>query len=227
MSGGGAPGGGTATGCDTSDLLVIHRVFRDLYARAPGLVAACGDDPRRHALVREHIDEITEALHRHHTGEDITLWDRLETRSPACALHVARMRAQHATVAEHLERVRTAKDAWRDDPVGGTTALVDELSALEAALVDHLNDEERTIRPLAGDLLTQTEWDELRDHGIAGTPKSRMLIQVGYLLRTFGDDEAGRLEFWNALPAVVRVLYRLFGERQLSRELTALYGRAA
>ncbi len=39
------------------------------------------------------------SVHTHHESEDELLWDKLEQRAPACALHVGQMRAHHAQVA--------------------------------------------------------------------------------------------------------------------------------
>lgn len=210
-------------GCDVRDLYVIHRVLRALFGRAPALIASCGADPDRHALIDAHIEEITVVLHRHHHGEDITLWDRLAERRPACALHVEMMRAQHADIAVHLDRVADAHARWKADRSGAQTELVNALAAVHESLAAHLAREEPFVTGNAPELLTQKEWDELRDHGIAGIPKDRMLVQLGYMLRSF-DSEAERTEFWRALPVIARVMYRLFGARSISKELTALYG---
>ncbi len=204
-------------------MIVVHRVFRLLFGRAPGLVETSGADTKRHALLDDHLEVITSALHRHHAGEDITLWDRLAERRPACRLHVAQMRAQHADIVARLAEIKRAHAAWKTDRTVGRAPLAAALRALNDALTAHLADEEQFVPETAGALLTQTEWNELRDHGIATTPRSRLLIEVGYLLRTMETDDE-RAEAWQTLPGPVRLLYRLFGERQLSKELTALYG---
>lgn len=208
-------------GCDTRDLLVIHAVLRSLFGRASEVINAA-NEPRRALRADRHLREICDALHRHHHGEDLMLWDRLSERSPACALHVDRMRAQHERIAVRLDEVRAAHDAWRTDRDGGRAPLIAAIDQLNVELNDHLADEELNIRPVAGSLLSQSEWDGLRDHGIRTMPKGRILIQLGYMMRAMETD-AERAEFFASVPPPVRVLYRLFGERQLSRELTELY----
>ncbi|GAA3728172.1 hypothetical protein GCM10022239_01220 [Leifsonia bigeumensis] len=211
-------------GCATDDLLIVHRLLRTLFGKAPGLVESCGSD-RRQTRIDEHLDEITGALHRHHHGEDITLWDRLTERRPACALHVELMRSQHADISDLLDEVDAARAAWRADRLGGGAALLVALDRLNLALNAHLADEERFVPEAAGALLTQAEWDEMRDHGIATMPRDRLLIQLGYLMREMDSDEE-RERFWRGVPVMARALYRLFGARQLSRELAELYGSA-
>lgn len=210
-------------GCDIRDMYVIHRVLRTTFGRAPNLIAEAEDDPARHDLLDAHIAEITEALHRHHHGEDLTLWDRMAERRPACALHVGQMRAQHADIAERLSAVEQAHARWKVDRIGAKTDLAAALQSVHTALAAHLGEEEPFVAEHAPALLTQVEWDEMRDHGIAGIPKNRLLIQLGYMLRAYETEEE-RTEFWRAIPLVARALYLLFGERQLTRELTALYG---
>ncbi|MGB4135920.1 MAG: hemerythrin domain-containing protein [Microbacterium sp.] len=212
-------------GCDTRDLLVVHRVLRSVFARIPRLVAEAGSDPERHAVIDAHLDEMAHALHSHHEGEDLALWDRLERRRPACALHVTQMRTQHAGIAAQLTRVATAHAGWKVDRAGGADALVGVLVALNDALNTHLADEERFVPEIAPELISQKEWDEMREHGMAGIPRDRLLVQLGFMLREF-DTEEERADFWGRVPLGARVMYRLFGARQLSRELTEHYGEA-
>src|SRR6478735_7762717 len=90
-------------GCDTSDMLTIHALFRRAFTDAPGLVRGVQDgDLTRLAPVAGHVREVAGALHHHHQGEDLLLWDTLEQRAPACALHVGLMRAQHTATAAQL-----------------------------------------------------------------------------------------------------------------------------
>lgn len=94
---------------------------------------------------------------------------------------------------------------------------------MDDALTAHLADEQPFVTGSAPGLFTQDEWNEMRDHGMAGIPKDRILVQLGHMLRAF-DSEEELADFWRALPAAARAMYRLFGARRLSRELTALYG---
>ena len=51
-------------GCDTADMLMIHRLFRWLFGDAPGLVrgVAAGDTARAE-VVGAHIEQIVAGLH--------------------------------------------------------------------------------------------------------------------------------------------------------------------
>lgn len=201
----------------------MHRVLRTLFSRAPGLVVEAGADPERHAIVDAHLEEIMRALHSHHEGEDLTLWDRLESRRPACAIHVSQMRAQHAEIGTLLRVASDAHSNWRKNRAAGASALAEALSAVNDSLNAHLTNEEAFVPEAASELISQVEWEEMRKHGMADIPKDRLLLQLGFMLREF-ESEKERAEFWRHVPLAAKVMYRLFGARQLTRELTLLYG---
>jgi len=104
---------GQHPGCDTSGLILVHRIFRWLYRELPPLVREVDDGDRdRAAIVGRYAHLDFYALHMHHHTEDVALWDRLVERDPGCALHVARMRAEHAEVAAHLARLEPQLPPW-------------------------------------------------------------------------------------------------------------------
>ena len=94
---------GQRPGCDTSGMILVHRIFRWLYRELPELVREVDPgDTERSAIVGRytHLDLFAMHMHMHHETENMVLWDRLVAREPACALHIGQMRAQHAEVAE-------------------------------------------------------------------------------------------------------------------------------
>lgn len=214
---------GEPFGCATEDLLVVHRMFRTLFGRAPGMVrSGRGASAKRLAAIDRNVSEIVHALETHHHGEDIMLWERLEDRAPACALHVARMRAQHADIAARLAEVLVRLAAWQADRDAGLEPLASALDGVRDALEAHLADEEVTVRPVAAQVIRQSEWDGLAEHGLAAIPPNRRLVQLGWVLSGFDNDEQRR-EFWGKLPPPARAMYRIFGARQLRKEWLDLY----
>jgi hypothetical protein len=215
-------------GCDTSDMLTIHALFRRAFTDAPGLVRGVQDgDLRRLGPVAGHVREVAGALHHHHQGEDLLLWDTLEQRAPACALHVGLMRAQHSATANQLERLDQLMEAWEVD------AGADERDAVAALLDDirdtlltHLGQEETQILPTASTVMSQREWGLLHEHGMASIPKDRMFLQLGWILEVVpADERAGWLR--TNLPAPARVLWRLVGTRQFAAHRARVYGTGA
>ncbi|MDO5676709.1 MAG: hemerythrin domain-containing protein [Propionibacteriaceae bacterium] len=214
-------------GCATEDLLVVHRMFRKLFGQAPSIVrSTSGAGAKRLAAVEHHVLEIVAALHTHHHGEDVMLWERLEERAPACALHVERMRMQHGDISEKLDEVSARVEAWRGDRESGREPLAAALDDVGEALEDHLADEEATIRPVAAEYIRQSEWEGLAEHGFEAIPPNRRLVQLGVLLSAFEDDEQRRV-FWQSVPAVARAMYRIFGARQLRKGQALLLGDVA
>lgn len=212
-------------GCDTSDMLTIHALFRRAFTDAPALVRGVGDgNLDRARIVLTHVREIAAALHHHHESEDLLLWDTLEQRAPACALHVGRMRGQHATMAALLAALDETLPAWElTASAEARAAVADALEAVRDALLTHLGDEEGAILPTAATVMSQREWGALHARGMAAVPKSRLFLQLGWILEVVPPDErAGWLA--TNLPAPARLMWKAFGRRQFDRHRALVYG---
>jgi hemerythrin-like domain-containing protein len=207
---------------DTQDMVVVHRVFRREFRLAPRMVRGVVEgDVARASLVAAHVTELATMLHHHHTGEDELVWPRLEERAAPAAELVARMEAQHETVAGLLDACADLVPAW------GAAADVDRrdrlaglLEQLSEALDEHLDEEEREILPLVQEHLTAAEWAELGERGAAGIPKSRLLVLLGHILEECSPQE--RAAFLGHMPPPARLMYRLLGQRRWTRETAVL-----
>ncbi len=220
----GTPFAGEKMGCDTGEMVVIHRMFRRVFTDAPALVRRVPiGDTQRSRVIGDHVAEIARNLHQHHDGEDLLLWDRLRARSPSCALHVEQMRAQHAAVAEILRELQAELPAWqRDADSEGADKVVKILEALNTMLSTHLGNEETLILPAASTSLSQREWDELGEHGRTSIPKNRLMIQLGFILEAFTPQERNIWMKAN-VPGIARVLYNLLGRRQYESYYRLVY----
>ncbi len=217
-----APGGPSA-GCDTSGLRIVHGMFRTVFSRATKLVSTADpEDTARVALVADHIDEFLTALHNHHHHEDILWWDLLRQRAPESAPIVDRMQAQHQAVADQSDALRGTVHAWRSNP-GEKDALLRGIHAMQQTLFHHLDDEEQSIVPVAGRVMTQPEWDRAHTMGSQEGPRDRLIVQLGYLLRCAPTQELHDA-LWHSLPWFVRGLYTLTGKKKFEKEWQALYG---
>ena len=209
--------------CTGADMRVLHSAFLWGYGEAPGLVRTTpAGDLARAQFVGQWAGDIDATLHVHHQSEDELLWPRLEQRAPACALHVAQMRAHHAKVAELLERIAPLLAAWRSsaDPVEGEKLARAYEDMLEVLRV-HLRREVVEIVPVAEKVITQKEWDQLAEHATKVIPKSRLLPQLGSLLAS--SSPAERADFMRAIPVPIRLLYRVVGRRQFERQFRLLF----
>jgi hypothetical protein len=222
---------GQVPGCDTSGLILVHRIFRWLYRELPALIREVdAGDLERAAMVGDYAKLDFFALHLHHETEDTVLWDRLTTRDPACVAHVDQMKAQHAEVAAQLARIEPQLSPWvATADAGLRDAFAADIEILRDTLYAHLVQEEDDIMPVAGAVLSQQEWDELEAHTRAALtahrkelPRDVMSLQLGLLLASV--PEAERDEWFRAnVPAPIRALYLLLMKRRYERAMQELY----
>ena len=208
--------------CDTSDMVIVHRMFRRECALLPQLVAAvAGGDLARARTVAGHAREVLDMLHHHHVGEDELLWPRLSARTRFHADLLARMDSQHQGLAVLLEHAATAFTAWQNAPTAPTsTALTTLLEQLSAGLNEHFDEEEAAVLPIVERVITAAEYQEVGQRGLMSIPLTRRLVVLGYLLE--GATPQERSDFLAAIPAPARLAYRLIGARQHRYETTRL-----
>jgi hemerythrin-like domain-containing protein len=208
--------------CDTSDMVIVHRMFRRECALLPQLVAAvAGGDLARARTVAGHAREVLDMLHHHHVGEDELLWPRLSARTRFHADLLARMDSQHQGLAVLLEHAATAFTTWQNAPTAPTsTALTTLLEQLSAGLNEHFDEEEAAVLPIVERVITAAEYQEVGQRGLMSIPLTRRLVVLGYLLE--GATPQERSDFLAAIPAPARLAYRLIGARQHRHETTRL-----
>jgi hemerythrin-like domain-containing protein len=222
---------GQHPGCDTSGMILVHRIFRWLYRELPELVREVEPwDTARSAVVGRYAYLDFFALHMHHETEDMVLWDRLVARDTACSLHVGLMRAQHAEVAVHLARIEPQLEPW---VVSADPRLRDvfaaDIEGLRDQLLVHLGAEEDDILPVAGVVMSQQEWDSMEEHTRATLMAHRkelgkdiMALQLGLLIASVPETE--REEWVRAnVPAPIRLLYLLLLKRRYDSAMRDLY----
>lgn len=200
-------------------MVVIHNFFRKALIEAPQLVRSVTPGDREHAsAVAGHVGDLSLGLHNHHHGEDTLLWDTLSQRAPACAVHVAHMREQHAEVDALLRVADALLDEWKTSP--GQAAgerLAVALENVRDRMLAHIGEEETEILPIASGAISQQEWDKLGEHGRASIPRDRQFVQLGAIMNSM--EEPARSAWTKShLPLPVRVLYKLVGERQYDAE---------
>jgi hypothetical protein len=209
--------------CDADDMRILHNAFLWAYEQAPGLVrGALPGDTARSEFVGQWLTDLDATLHTHHESEDELLWDKLEQRAPACALHVGQMRAHHAQVAKLLDEAGPLLARWRTtaDPAVGEQ-LADAYQRMLDVLKVHLRREVVEVIPVAERVVTQKEWTAMGDHGADAIPKSRLLPQLGMLLAS--STLTDRQRFYAEMPLSVKVLWRLVGKRQYAKQFTQLF----
>lgn len=215
---------GTEARPDVNEMRVIHRVFRRELAALPGLVRGVDDgDTARAAVVAGHADFVLNGLHIHHTGEDENLWPLLLERAAPSAELVATMQAQHEVVHDDVERCQSALAQWRDSAARADgEALATALDSLGSHLVEHLDQEEREILPLAEEHVSVAEWSRLGEHGRDSMSRSDLPIMFGAILEEAEPDE--RATMLALLPPPIRLFMKTLGARQYRRYISQVRG---
>ncbi|MEU5868580.1 hemerythrin domain-containing protein [Nonomuraea sp. NPDC047529] len=209
---------------NTQDMEIVHRVLRRESRLLVELVAAVAPgDTARAKVIAGHFRVYRLGLHNHHEGEDELLWPPLLSRVDLEADIVLRMQAQHERVAATLSRLDAVLPAWE------ATAGADERDTLAAALyehravlLEHLDDEEATLLPLAAKHITQQEWASLGDHLVNNTPKLTLLTLFGAVLEDANPAE--RALVLGGLPAPVRAIWHVIGRPRYARHIRRVRG---
>ena len=215
----------TSTGIDTREMVVVHTAFRRELAAAPALVRGVAPGDRARAqVVGDHVGLLLDMLHHHHVGEDELLWPKLLERVPEeLTATVLLMESQHELIAAELEAAQAALPSWR---AAAAVTVRDRLAAalerMHPLLVEHLAAEEQEILPLAARALTQQEWDELGERGMASVPKAKLPMVFGMLMAE-GDPEVLRAMIGHA-PLVPRLVVPRIAPRAYGRYARQVYG---
>ena len=202
---------------DTSDMLAVHRVFRESLGVAPQLIGSVpGEDSERVAAVAGYYADILAFLHVHHEGEDELLWPKLVARCPDDAATISRIAGQHDGVLSALQTAETHLDAWRAEPtIDNAATLAAALITLAVGLGAHLDEEERVILPIAADHLTVEEWGELPAHGMRNFRGERIWLVMGLIREQMTDAQRAAMD--THMPPPVREFWVGVGEAQFMR----------
>ena len=205
---------------DVHDMVIVHRAFRREFTLIPRLVRAVpAGDTDRAAVLTGHARLVLEGLHKHHTSEDELLWPKLLERCTPDAELVHRMEEQHERVHDALERIGPALDRWEAEARPAVTEEVAAgFDALRAALLEHLDDEEREILPLAARHITQDEWNQLGEHGQKQMKLRDLPILFGSVVEEATPEE--RTEMLKVIPLPIRILLTPVLERIYRRYIT-------
>ena len=181
----------TSSGCETHDMVVVHRAFRREFALLPRMVRAVSPgDLTQRGVICTHAREMTAMLHHHHTAEDELVWPRLRERAELDAWLVERAQTQHEVIGQLLAALDHVLHRLTEtaDPTSGSE-LASVLDQVSIALNEHLDEEETAILPVVAETLTAAEWEELSQRGMAAMSKPRLLVLLGHILEDADNDE--------------------------------------
>jgi hypothetical protein len=207
---------------DVHEMVVVHRAFRREFGAAAGHIRRTPDgDTRRAQIVASHLRLCMAGLEMHHTGKDIVLWPLLLERAAPSTGLVETMQAQHHGIDAQAEAITPALAGWEAAP---TKAAGEHLAILcerfTAALLEHLDLEEREILPLASRHVTAIEWNQMGEHGKDTMTPSQLPIMFGLVLEDADDEERARM--LGNLPLPIRFLLKTVGAWQFRRYASRL-----
>lgn len=210
---------------DVRDMVVVHTALLREFRLAPDAVTRAGTSPKAVRQLDRHLGLLCGLLHHHHAGEDTLLWPRLRARLPAAGGALDRAEAQHEELAAGLEEVTRARAAWTRRTDDGTrAALVTALRGLHAQLSRHLDEEERTLLPLAAAALSAQEWHTVGEAAVAAMPKPALLLTFGMF--AYEGDPAVLRDMLRSAPALPRLLLPRLAPRAYARRARQVYGTA-
>ncbi|MFF5232420.1 hemerythrin domain-containing protein [Dactylosporangium sp. NPDC000521] len=208
---------------DVHEMVVVHRAFRREFGAAAGHVRRTPvGDTRRAKIVANHLRLCAAGLEMHHTGEDIVLWPLLVERSAPSTGLVETMQAQHHGIDGHVEAITPALATWEATPTADAGEHLATLcERFTAALLEHLDLEEREILPLAARHVTAAEWNQMGQHGKDTMTPSQLPIMFGLVLQDADAEERARM--LGNLPLPVRLLLKTVGAGQFKRYVRRLH----
>ncbi|MFF0478785.1 hemerythrin domain-containing protein [Streptomyces sp. NPDC004284] len=222
-----APGSDSGFGgFDAQEMRIVHRAFRRELRLLGELVAAVAPgDVGRAAVLAEHFTDLHAGLLNHHRGEDELLWPLMLSRVGLERDVVLRMEAEHERVAETLDAVSVLVGRWAPAADADTRdRLVAAIEEHRTVLVEHLDDEEAHLLPLAERFLTAKEFGALGDHFVQHTPKTKLFKFFGMVM-----EDADRREqaiMLGNLPAPVGLVWRVIGPPLYARTMRRIRATA-
>jgi len=212
---------------DTSVMPTLHTFFRRELRLASGVIRGVAESDRaRAAVVCEHLEFVTRALHHHHSIEDDLMWPRLLDRVPeelASIVHL--MEFQHEQVDALIQEIRSVLPSFRATADAESRDRLARLfDALHAHLIEHLDAEEDRLLPIAARTLTQAEWDEMGEAGRKGTPRKKRALTLGmYQYEGHPEAIAGMLA---EAPAPIRWVVPMLSRRAFRKHSLRVHGTA-
>jgi deazaflavin-dependent oxidoreductase (nitroreductase family) len=205
---------------DTSEMNVVHVVFRREFHNLPDLVrgVAAGDTTRAR-IVGRHVDFMLWMLSHHHRAEDAALWPALSGRVPADLVEL--MEHQHGRAHEAIEAVGPVLSRWPAAGPADRDELARRLERLHDVLVEHLDAEEQRMLPVAATALTPEQWEHFGSVARSGSIV-RVPLVLG-MLRYECDPERFR-EMMAVMPAPVRAVFLTLADRSFRRFARRVYG---
>jgi iron-sulfur cluster repair protein YtfE (RIC family) len=197
---------------DTTNMFAVHGVFRDSLGAAPTLVGGIAPgDAERVALIANYYENILSFLEAHHEGEEELVFPLLRERCAGVDALMDQMAEEHHEAVALLGEARVSLAAWPGGDAAAQRAAQERLDALGTHLLEHLEDEEANLLPLAAEHLSMEEWGALPGHGMANFHGDKIWLILGLIQERMTDDQ--RAEMLEHMPPPALDMWTGFGEQ--------------
>ena len=212
---------------DTRDMLAVHDAFKRAFEDAPGQLASVDDgDVERARYLADYLSEVLWLLHVHHESEDELLYPLLSERAPEERELFSRMEAQHAGLVSSPQAAERAAERFgRSGSAVDGQALASACESLRESLVEHLDQEEKEVLPIAARCVSPPEWGALPAHALSHYEGTRVWLPLGLVLEAMPD--AMREDMLAHVPPPVSQMWFGGGSDAFANEMAAIRGSAA
>jgi hemerythrin-like domain-containing protein len=193
-------------------MYAVHGVFRDSLGAAPTLVGGIAPgDAERVALIANYYENILSFLEAHHEGEELLVFPLLRERCPEdCAL-VDHMADQHHEAMALLAEAQSSLAAWPGGDAAAQQAAQERLDELCHHLLEHLDQEEQKVLPLASEHLSMEEWGQMPRHGMANFHGDKIWLILGLIQERMTEGQ--RAAMLAHMPPPALEMWNGFGEQ--------------
>jgi iron-sulfur cluster repair protein YtfE (RIC family) len=204
---------------DVTDMYAVHGVFRDTLGAAAGLVGEIPPgDAARVEQIANYYDNILFFLESHHDGEEQIVFPRLRERCPDQAALLDTLETEHVEALSLLSTARTSLAAWPGGDAAAQEEVAENLEALRAHLVLHLDHEEAQALPLCAENLFADEWGQLPGHAMASYKGDKIWLILGLIRQRMTEEQ--RAAMLEHMPPPARDMWTNTGENAFN-ELSA------
>ncbi len=212
---------------DTRDMLAVHNAFKRALEEAPSQLASVGDgDAQRASYLADYLGEVLWLLDAHHTGEDELLYPLLLERAPEERELFSRMAAEHAAVHSSLQATESAAERFgRSGSAVDGQALASACQSLREALVEHLDQEEKDVLPIAARCVSPPEWGALPADTLSHYSGTRVWLPFGLVLEAMPVDV--REDLLAHVPPLVSQMWFGGGSDAFAKEMAVIRGGGA
>ena len=150
-----------------------HDFFRYALAASPALIQSATSDDVRRGLIADYYTTMLMVLEVHHHGEEELYFPLLIERFPEAREKVELGAKQHHEVESFSAAAMDAVTEWEGKGDAERSTALSSLDALEKALTEHLEYEQKTIVPLEEGLTPEDRrlcLDRMREHHSARIP---------------------------------------------------------